>query len=99
MIDKLTDREGEVFRLIAAGLTNDEIADLIGTGVDNAKIHARHIFAKLRATNRAEAVSLGYINSILDPEDIEGLRDQLKEEKAKAKEATGETEQSPAVQQ
>jgi DNA-binding NarL/FixJ family response regulator len=86
-IQNLTDREGEVFRLMAAGLTNDQIATQIETQVDNAKIHARHIFAKLGVTNRAEAVSVGYIHNILNPGDIDSLREQLKEAKA----ATAET--------
>jgi DNA-binding NarL/FixJ family response regulator len=77
-IRTLTDREGEVFRLMAAGLSNEQIARQIETKVDNAKIHARHIFDKLGVSNRAEAVSVGYIENILDPEDIESLREQLK---------------------
>lgn len=80
-IRNLTDREGEVFRLMAAGLSNDEIAKQIETKVDNAKIHARHIFDKLGVSNRAEAVSVGYIHKILDPEDVNSLRDQLQQDK------------------
>lgn len=78
-IRALTEREGEVFRLIAAGLSNDEIARQIETKVDNAKIHARHIFDKLGVSNRAEAVTVGFIEGILDREDIDSLREQLKE--------------------
>lgn len=78
-IKTLTDREGEVFRLIAAGLSNEEIGLQIETGVDNAKIHARHIFEKLEVSNRAEAVTVGFIHGILDREDIDNLREQLKE--------------------
>lgn len=84
-IRTLTDREGEVFRLMAAGLSNEQIAAEIETKVDNAKIHARHIFDKLGVSNRAEAVSVGYIHSILDPEDIDGLREQLKQAKEERK--------------
>jgi DNA-binding CsgD family transcriptional regulator len=80
-IRALTDREGEVFRLMAAGLSNDQIAIEIETKVDNAKIHARHIFDKLGVSNRAEAVSVGYIENILDREDINSLREQLKKAK------------------
>lgn len=78
-IRALTDREGEVFRLIAAGLSNEEIAKQIETKVDNAKIHARHIFSKLGVNNRAEAVTVGFIEGILDREDIDNLREQLKQ--------------------
>jgi ATP/maltotriose-dependent transcriptional regulator MalT len=78
-IRALTDREGEVFRLIAAGLSNEQIAVQIETKVDNAKIHARHIFDKLGVNNRAEAVAVGFIEGILDREDIDSLREQLKQ--------------------
>jgi DNA-binding CsgD family transcriptional regulator len=74
----LTPREQEVFRLMAAGLTNDEIAIQLETGVDNAKIHARHIFGKLGVVNRTDAVSTGFIEGLLDPHDIKSLRAQLK---------------------
>jgi hypothetical protein len=76
---------------MAAGLTNEQIATEIETQVDNAKIHARHIFGKLGVTNRAEAVSVGYIGGILDADDIEKLRKQLKDAKEAAKTATAGT--------
>jgi len=77
-IQNLTDREGEVFRLMAAGLSNEQIAEQIETGVDNAKVHARSIFAKLGVKNRAEAVTVGFIHNLLDLADIDTLREQLK---------------------
>jgi LuxR family transcriptional regulator, maltose regulon positive regulatory protein len=56
-VEPLTDRELEVLRLIAAGKRNREIArDLVVT-LDTAKKHVSHIFAKLGAANRTEAVA------------------------------------------
>jgi DNA-binding CsgD family transcriptional regulator len=69
----LTPRESEVFRLMAAGLTNDSIAAELGFGVDAAKIHARHIFDKLSAISRTHAVSIGLTTGLLDREDIGSL--------------------------
>lgn len=94
-IRALTEREGEVFRLMAAGLSNDQIATHTETGVDNAKIHARHIFAKLGVSNRAEAVSVGFIEGILDRKDIDELREQLK----KAREDNAEAPSPATVDQ
>lgn len=53
----LTDRELEVLRLIAAGKRNGDIArDLVVT-LETVKKHVSHIFDKLGATNRTEAVA------------------------------------------
>lgn len=50
----LTAREFEVARLIAAGMTNAEIADELGIAPKTASAHVEHILAKLGATRRAE---------------------------------------------
>lgn len=50
----LTVREFEVARLIAAGLTNHEIADELTIAPKTASAHVEHILAKLGATRRAE---------------------------------------------
>jgi LuxR family maltose regulon positive regulatory protein len=56
-VEPLTDRELEVLRLIAAGMRNRDIArDLVLT-LDTVKKHVSHIFAKLGAANRTEAVA------------------------------------------
>ncbi|HET7489137.1 MAG TPA: response regulator transcription factor [Acidimicrobiales bacterium] len=54
----LTDRELEIMDLIAAGLTNTEIAARSYLAVKTVRNHVNHIFAKLHVTTRAEAVSL-----------------------------------------
>jgi DNA-binding CsgD family transcriptional regulator len=53
----LTGREVEVLRLIAAGDTNTAIAQRLFISEGTVKSHVRHILRKLRAANRAEAVS------------------------------------------
>lgn len=53
----LTRREREVLRLMAAGETNGGIADRLVISHGTAKTHVKHILRKLRASNRAEAVS------------------------------------------
>jgi DNA-binding NarL/FixJ family response regulator len=56
----LTARELEVLRLIAAGLTNDEIADRLVLSSGTIKTHVNHIFFKLDLRNRAEAVIFAF---------------------------------------
>jgi DNA-binding CsgD family transcriptional regulator len=53
----LTRREREVVALMAAGGTNAEIANRLVISEGTVKSHVKHILRKLRASNRAEAVS------------------------------------------
>jgi NarL family two-component system response regulator YdfI len=55
----LTPREIEVLRMIAEGLGNKEIASKLGISDHTVKFHISSTFAKLGASNRAEAVTLG----------------------------------------
>jgi DNA-binding NarL/FixJ family response regulator len=43
----LTDREREVLRLVAQGLSNDEIAEIMHLGERTVRSHVSHILAKL----------------------------------------------------
>jgi len=56
LIEPLTEREGEVLRLLAQGRRNREIADELVVTVETVKKHVSHIFDKLGATSRTEAV-------------------------------------------
>ncbi len=59
-IEELTPREREVVALIAAGLSNDEIATQLFISTATAKTHATRSMAKLRARDRAQLVVLAY---------------------------------------
>ena len=53
----LTDREWEVLRLVAAGHTNREIADLLSISENTVKFHMGGILDKLHLRNRAEVAA------------------------------------------
>ncbi len=54
--DRLTAREQEILHAMCAGLTNKEIAGLLGISDNTVRNHAQRIYKKLGATNRAMAV-------------------------------------------
>jgi DNA-binding NarL/FixJ family response regulator len=54
----LTPRETEVISLMAAGLTNAQIAERIGRAEGTAKVHVKNILEKLEARDRTEAVTI-----------------------------------------
>ena len=56
MLDPLSPRELEVLRLIAQGLSNQEIADWLFLALSTVKGHTRIIFDKLQVQRRTEAV-------------------------------------------
>jgi DNA-binding NarL/FixJ family response regulator len=62
--DDLTPREVEVLQLIAEGLTNGEIAERLVVSAATVKSHVNHIFAKIGARDRAQAVVYAYANGI-----------------------------------
>jgi DNA-binding NarL/FixJ family response regulator len=58
--DQLTPREAEVLRLIAAGLSNAEIASELVLSGATVKTHVNRIFYKTGARDRAQAVRYAY---------------------------------------
>jgi DNA-binding NarL/FixJ family response regulator len=57
--DSLTAREREVLQLMAQGLPNKQIAARLAISPHTAKFHVASVLAKLGATSRTEAVTLG----------------------------------------
>jgi LuxR family maltose regulon positive regulatory protein len=64
-VEPLSEREIEVLHLIAAGLTNQEIASRLYLSLHTVKGHTRNIFGKLGVKNRVQAVARGKSLGIL----------------------------------
>jgi len=61
----LTDREREVLTLVARGLANKDVAGAIGRTDETVKVHLKNIFAKLRVTDRTEAVTVALARGLI----------------------------------
>jgi DNA-binding NarL/FixJ family response regulator len=61
----LSAREVEVLQLVARGLSNRDVAGVIGRTDETVKVHLKNIFAKLGVADRTEAVTLAYSRGIL----------------------------------
>ena len=62
--DDLTPREAEVLTLIARGLSNREIAEALVVSEATVKTHINHVFAKIGARDRAQAVHYAYTHGM-----------------------------------
>ena len=56
--EALSQREHDVLQLLAFGKTNKEIARELGIGAQTVKTHISHIFTKMGAADRTDAVAL-----------------------------------------
>jgi len=65
--DGLTNREADVLKLIADGLSNSEIADRLFVEESTVKTHINNAFAKISARNRADAVRYVYQRGLVRP--------------------------------
>jgi DNA-binding NarL/FixJ family response regulator len=66
-IGALTEREREIVALVAAGLSNDEIAVNLVVSPLTAKTHVSRAMIKLGARDRAQLVVLAYQHGLADP--------------------------------
>jgi DNA-binding NarL/FixJ family response regulator len=67
LLTQLTPRESQVLRLVAEGYSNQEIADLLVIAESTAKTHAKRVFAKIGARDRAQAVVIAYQAGLMNP--------------------------------
>ncbi|MER5778896.1 response regulator transcription factor [Streptomyces sp. NPDC002039] len=64
-VARLTDREADVLRLIATGLSNHEIGERLGVGPQTIKTHVTAVLAKTGSRDRTQAVIAAYEGGFL----------------------------------
>jgi DNA-binding CsgD family transcriptional regulator len=64
--DRLSARELEVLRLLAAGRSNQQLADELVISLNTVRRHVSNIFAKTGAANRADAVSYAHRHGLIN---------------------------------
>jgi DNA-binding CsgD family transcriptional regulator len=64
--DRLTTREVEVLRLIAAGQSNREIADALFLSIRTVERHIANIYLKIDTHSKAEATAYAFRNGLVD---------------------------------
>jgi DNA-binding NarL/FixJ family response regulator len=67
----LTDRERDILRLAACGMSNARIADHLAVSARTVQAHLTHIFDKLGVGSRTEAVIVGLRQGVLSLEDLD----------------------------
>lgn len=64
--DSLTEREMEVLRLIAQGMSNQELADHLCIGIKTVKFHVTNILAKLEVEDRTQAAIYAFKHGLVE---------------------------------
>jgi DNA-binding NarL/FixJ family response regulator len=62
VIEDLTQKENEIIKLVAQGLSNKEIAKSLFVEESTVKIHLNHVFSKLGLKSRAQLIAHYYTN-------------------------------------
>jgi DNA-binding CsgD family transcriptional regulator len=62
---QLSEREQEILRLVAQGLSNQQIANQLGVSINTVKVHLRNVFGKLGVASRTEASMYAIRNGIV----------------------------------
>jgi DNA-binding NarL/FixJ family response regulator len=65
-LERLTDREVEVLRLVARGLSNQEIGDELFVSPATAKTHVSRLLMKLAARDRAQLIVIAYETGLVE---------------------------------
>jgi DNA-binding NarL/FixJ family response regulator len=68
LVESLSEREIEVLRLVAEGLSNKAVAQSLSISENTVKYHMRNILQKLGAQNRTEAVTHAIRAGLLNPD-------------------------------
>lgn len=66
-LDQLTERETEVLRLVAKGMSNAEIGEELFVSETTVKTHVSHILTKLHLRDRVQAVVVAYESGLITP--------------------------------
>ncbi len=66
-LQQLTEREVEVLRLLARGMTNAEVANELYLGEATIKTHVSNVLTKLELRDRAQAVVFAYESGLVQP--------------------------------
>lgn len=73
-LSSLTRRERDVFRMLACGYRNDEIARLLVIGESTVKSHVQRLYEKLGVRDRVQVVIFAYEHGMVEPSDSPLLR-------------------------